>query len=286
MLSIGDFAGLGRVSVRMLRHYDALGLLRPAHVDPHSGYRFYTAEQLLRLNRILALKDLGFSLQQVQLMIEEKVDLGELRGMLRLRRAELAVQVERDSTRLALVDARLRMIETEGHMNTGDIVRKQVPALRVAELSATALGYDHPSSITENLSPLYPRLMELMEKAGIPMTGSPLAYYRPAPTGPEDETITVHAAFPIGDAEVEGAGFEVVVLPPVEVAAAVHKGPMSEAFRTGGRIATWIEDNGFRPVPPGYAREVYLHCPPGDLAEWLTEMQVPLAGTGNATGGN
>src|SRR5689334_18515410 len=179
MLSIGDFAGLGRVSVRMLRHYDALGLLRPAHVDPHSGYRFYTAEQLLRLNRILALKDLGFSLQQVQLMIEEKVDLGELRGMLRLRRAELAVQVERDSTRLALVDARLRMIETEGHMNTGDIVRKQVPALRVAELSATALGYDHPSSITENLSPLYPRLMELLERAGIAMTGSPLAYYRP-----------------------------------------------------------------------------------------------------------
>jgi DNA-binding transcriptional MerR regulator len=271
----------------MLRHYDAIGLLRPAHVDPHSGYRFYTAEQLLRLNRILALKDLGFSLQQVQLMIEEKLDPGELRGMLRLRRAELAVQVERDTARLALVDARLRMIETEGHMNTGDIVLKQVPALRVAELSATALGYDHPSSITENLSPLYPRLMELLERAGIAMTGSPLAYYRPAPTGPEDETITVHAAFPIGDAEVgASAGFEVAVLPPIEAAAAVHRGPMSEAFRTGGRIAAWIEDNGFRPVPPGYAREVYLHCPPGDLAEWLTEMQVPLAGTGNATGGN
>ncbi|MFI1988290.1 MerR family transcriptional regulator [Actinoplanes sp. NPDC020271] len=286
MLSIGDFAGLGRVSVRMLRHYDAIGLLLPAHVDPHSGYRFYTAEQLLRLNRILALKDLGFTLQQVQLMVEEKLDPAELRGMLRLRRAELTAQVERDNARLALVDARLRMIETEGHMNTADVVLKQVPALRVAELSATALGYDHPTSITENLTPLYPRLMELMEAAGVTMTGSPLAFYRPAPTGPEDETITVHAAFPIGDADVAGAGFDVTVLPPVEVAAAVHKGPMSEAFRTGGRIATWIEENGFRPVPPGYAREVYLHCPDGRLEEWLTEMQVPLAGTGNATGGN
>ncbi len=286
MLSIGDFAGLGRVSVRMLRHYDAIGLLRPARVDPHSGYRFYTAEQLLRLNRILALKDLGFSLHQVRLMIEERVDLGELRGMLRLRRAELAEQVERDNARLALVDARLRMIESEGHMDTGDIVLKQVPALRVAELSATALGYDHPTSITENLTPLYPRLMELMEKAGIAMTGSPLAYYSPAPTGPEDETITVHAAFPIGDAEVGEAGFAVTVLPPIEAAAAVHRGSMAEAFRTGGRIAGWIEENGFRPVPPGYAREVYLHCPPGEFDEWLTEMQVPLAGTGTATGGN
>lgn len=286
MLSIGDFAGLGRVSVRMLRHYDAIGLLRPAHVDPRSGYRFYTAEQLLRLNRILALKDLGFSLHQVALMVEEKMDPGELRGMLRLRRAELTAQVERDNARLALVDARLRMIETEGHMNTGDIVLKRIPALRVAELSATALGYDHPTSITENLSPLYPRLMELLEAAGVTMTGSPLAFYRPAPTGPEDETITVHAAFPIGDAEVGDAGFGVTVLPPVEVAAAVHEGPMAEAFRTGGRIAAWIEENGFRPVPPGYAREVYLHCPPGELDEWLTEMQVPLLGTGTATGGN
>jgi DNA-binding transcriptional MerR regulator len=285
MLSIGDFAGLGRVSVRMLRHYDAIGLLRPAHVDPHSGYRFYTAEQLRRLNRILALKDLGFTLQQVQLVIEEKVDPGELRGMLRLRRAELAAQVERDSARLALVDARLRMIESEGHMNTGDVVRKQVPALRVAQLSAVAEGYDHPTSITENLSPLYPRLMELLEQAGVAITGSPLAYYRPAPTGPEDETITVHAAFPIGDAEVGEAGFDVVVLPPIEAAAAVHTGPMSEAFRTGGQIATWIEDNGYRPVPPGYAREVYLHCPP-EHSEWLTEIQVPLDGTEKATVGN
>ncbi|KUL42390.1 MerR family transcriptional regulator [Actinoplanes awajinensis] len=283
MLSIGDFAGLSRVSVRMLRHYDAIGLLRPAHVDPHSGYRYYTAEQLRRLNRILALKDLGFSLQQVQVMIEEKVDTGELRGMLRLRRAELAEQVERDNARLALVDARLRMIETEGHMNTGDVLFKRIPALRVAELSTTALGYDHPTSITENLSPLFPRLAELLEQAGVAITGSSLAYYRPAPTGPGDETITAHAAFPIGDAEVGTAGFDVVVLPPIDAATSVHEGPMSEAFRTGERIATWIEDNGLRPVPPGFAREVYLHCPDGELDKWLTEMQVPLDGTGNAT---
>ena len=93
MFSIGDFANLGRVSVRMLRHYDAIGLLRPARVDPATGYRFYTAAQLRRLNRVIALKDLGFTLQQVQTIIDEKVDGGELRGMLRLRRAQLADQM-------------------------------------------------------------------------------------------------------------------------------------------------------------------------------------------------
>ncbi|GIF26260.1 DNA-binding transcriptional MerR regulator [Actinoplanes tereljensis] len=278
MFSIGDFAGLGRVSVRMLRHYDAIGLLRPAHVDRHSGYRYYAASQLRTLNRIVALKDLGFTLLQVQTLIEEKVDSGEMRGMLRLRRAELAAQVKRDNLRLAQVDARLRMIEIEGHMDTGDVVVKTIAPLRVAELSAVATSYDDPSSITENLSPLYPRLMELLAKAGVAITGSPIAYYQAAPTGPEDETITVHAAFPIGDAEVGGeAGFAVVVLPAIEQAAtALHQGSMSEAFRTGQKLATWIDDNGYRTVPPGYAREVYLDCPPDDFDKWVTELQVAV----------
>jgi DNA-binding transcriptional MerR regulator len=280
MFSIGDFAGLGRVSVRMLRHYDAIGLIRPAHVDPHSGYRYYTAAQLRLLNRVLALKDLGFTLQQVQSMIEDKVDVGELRGMLRLRRAELAAQVERDTVRLSQVDARLRMIEREGHMDTGDVVLKHLPALRVAELSATATGYDHPTSITENLSPLYPRLMELMDRAGVTITGSPIAYYLPAPTGPGDETITVHAAFPIGGVTVADPGFDLVDLPAVEQAAtALHHGSMSEAFRTGQQIATWIDDNGFATEGPGFAREVYLDCPPGEFDMWVTELQVPVRKT-------
>jgi DNA-binding transcriptional MerR regulator len=278
MFSIGEFAGLGRVSVRMLRHYDAIGLIRPAHVDPHSGYRFYTAAQLRLLNRVTALKDLGFSLQQVQTLIDEKVDTAELRGMLRLRRAELASRMRQDTARLAQVDARLRMIESEGHMDTGDVVLKNIPAVRVAELSAAAASYDDPTSITENLSPLYPQLMERMERAGVAMTGAPIAYYERAPTEPGDETIRVHAAFPIGDAEVgPDAGFEVVELPPIEQAAtALHHGHMNEAFRTGQKIANWIDDNDRRVVDPGFAREVYLDCPPGEFEKWVTEMQVPV----------
>ena len=182
MFGIGDFANLGRVSVRMLRHYDAIGLLRPARVDPATGYRYYTAAQLRRLNRVIALKDLGFTLQQVQTMIDEKVDPGELRGMLRLRRAELAAQLADDNARLARVDARLRMIETEGHMATGDVVLKRIPAMRVVELSAPCASYEG-QDITPALSPLYPQLLDRMAATGVRMTGAPIAYYRPAPQG-------------------------------------------------------------------------------------------------------
>jgi DNA-binding transcriptional MerR regulator len=89
MFAIGDFARHGRVSVRMLRHYDAIGLLRPAHVDPATGYRSYAAAQLADLNRVVALKDLGFTLEQVRTMLTEELDLAEVRAMLRLRQAEI-----------------------------------------------------------------------------------------------------------------------------------------------------------------------------------------------------
>src|ERR1700750_2186318 len=107
MFSIGEFARHGRVSVRMLRHYDAIGLIRPACVDEATGYRLYEASQLDELNRVIALKDLGFTLQQAQVILEEKVSAAELRGMLRLRRAEIRATIDAETTRLARVGARL-----------------------------------------------------------------------------------------------------------------------------------------------------------------------------------
>ena len=276
MFGIGDFANLGRVSVRMLRHYDAIGLLRPARVDPSSGYRYYTAAQLAALNRIVALKDLGFTLDQVQTMIDQKVDPGELRGMLRMRRAQLADQMAADTARLAAVDARLRMIETEGHMDTGDVVLKSIPAQRVVQLSAPCASYQ-AADIGPALSPLYPQLIERMEAAGLRMAGAPIAHYAAAPTHPGDESITVHAAFPFVGELPADPDFEVVVLPAVEHAATLlHHGHMDEAFRTGQTIAAWIDHNGYRAVGEGYAREVYLECPPGEFDGWVTEMQVAV----------
>src|SRR3712207_9304726 len=100
MLSIGHFARHGRVSVRMLRHYDAIGLLQPAYVDRVTGYRSYEAKQLSRLNRIVALKGLGFTLQQVRSILDDEVSIEELSGMLRLREAELQSQIRAEERRV------------------------------------------------------------------------------------------------------------------------------------------------------------------------------------------
>ena len=268
MFTIGDFARSGRVSVRMLRHYDAIGLLRPASVDPLTGYRSYRADQLARLNRVVALKDLGFTLDQVATIVDDEIDVDELRGMLRLRRAELREQIAADTARLARVEARLRIIEGESAM-AEEIEIKTVPALRVAELSAPVGGFE-PQFITPVLGPLFDRLMTQLGEAGVACVGAPLAYYENAADG---EGLIAHAAAPIPD-DAEPAGLVVTELPEVEAASIIHQGPMDDVMPTIQTLGRWISAHGYR--SEGYNREVYLNYGEGMPEPWQTELQEPV----------
>ncbi|MFB6527343.1 MerR family transcriptional regulator [Streptomyces sp. NPDC056399] len=267
MFTIGDFARHGRVSVRMLRHYDAIGLLRPARVDPHTGYRFYTAEQLALLNRVIALKDLGFTLEQVGAILDEKIDADELRGMLRLRQAELEAAMAEARARLAQVGARLRAIESEGRMSTQDVVVKKIPAVRIAELSGVAASFG-PQHIGPVIGPLYDELCGRLEAAGLTGFGPGIAYYEDAGRG--DGSVLVHAGMTVPEGTaVEGV--EVRVLPAIEEAATVvHRGSMDTVLPTAQTLARWIEANGYE--TRHYARELYLECPE-DRSRWVTELQ-------------
>lgn len=271
MLNIGDFARYGRVSVRMLRHYDAVGLLPPARVDPVTGYRGYEAGQLSRLNRVIALKDLGFTLQQVREIVDGEVGAGELRGMLRLRRAELETALAETGVRLAQVEARLRTIESEGRMNTDDVVVKRIPPVRVAEMTCRAASY-RPEDIGPVAGPLFERLGRELETAGVRPVGPGIAYYEDAPGG--EDAIVVHAAMPVGAGGRDGRAFAIVDLPEIaEAATAVHHGPMDDVMSTLQSLARWMDVNGQKSA--GYARELYLACPE-DRSGWVTELQEPI----------
>ncbi|MDJ1137494.1 MerR family transcriptional regulator [Streptomyces iconiensis] len=275
MFTIGAFATHGSVSVRMLRHYDAVGLLRPARVDAVSGYRYYAAEQLARLNRIIALKELGFTLEQVRAILDEQVDVGELRGMLRLREAELEAAMAQDAARLAQVGERLRMIESEGRMSSEDVVVKRLPAVRVAELSGTA-DRAEPESIGPVIGPLYGELFPRLERAEVTPAGLGLAYYEDGSQG--EDSVLVHAAVQVGAEAPPHAGaydFQLVDLPEVPVAATlVHRGPMEGVMASLQVLARWIEANGYRSL--GYPRELQISCE-GGPEHWVTELQEPVA---------
>jgi DNA-binding transcriptional MerR regulator len=275
MFSIGEFARHGRVSVRMLRHYDAIGLLRPATVDPASGYRFYQASQFADLNRLIALKDLGFTLQQVQAILAEQVSVAELRGMLRLRRAEINAQIEAETARLARVEARLLTIEDEARVPVDGVVIKRLAPVRVGELTGTAASFE-PEAITPVIQPLYGRLCRLLADAGVCAAGPATAYYEDAPAG--DGAIVVHAAVPVVAEPGGDHGFRVVDLPEVDHAAAViHHGSMNDVLSTGQALARWIDASGYRTA--GYVRELTLEWSE-DPDQWVTELQQPIDVTG------
>jgi DNA-binding transcriptional MerR regulator len=272
MLGIGDFARHGRVSVRMLRHYDAIGLLRPAYVDQVTGYRSYDAGQLSQLNRIVALKGLGFTLQQLRFILDDEVSVEELRGMLRLRQAELQSQIATDTARLAQVEARLRIIEREGEMPADDVQIKRIPGIRVAELTATATAASfEPESIAPVIGPLYDELRTRLDRAGLTTAGPGVAYYEDSPDG---DGVLVNAAIPVDADPGEDHDFVIVDLPEIEQAATImHRGSMDDVMPTIQALARWIHANGYRSV--GYNRELYIELGENRDA-WVTELQEPI----------
>ena len=131
MLKIGEFSRLSQVTVKTLHHYDELGLIKPAHIDSITSYRFYTVEQLPRIHRIIALKELGLSLEQIGIMLNEELPTEQIRGMLKLKQGEIQQNVREARRQLALVEFRLRMIEAEVNFPDLDVVIKKLEPMRV-----------------------------------------------------------------------------------------------------------------------------------------------------------
>ena len=82
MLLISEFARSGSVTIRALRFYDEVGLLSPAHVVPENGYRWYSPAQFAQLNQIQAFKDMGFSLQEIRELLQQRLTPQELFAVL------------------------------------------------------------------------------------------------------------------------------------------------------------------------------------------------------------
>ncbi|MGW5190242.1 MerR family transcriptional regulator [Kribbella sp. NPDC004138] len=267
MFAIGEFARHGRVSIRMLRHYDAIGLLRPAYVDPATGYRSYTAAQLADLNRIVALKDLGFSLDQVNKMIADNLSPSELRTMLTMRRAQLETTLAESQARLAQVESRLRGLESD--VPTADVVVKELPAVRLVGLTATAASFT-PDDITPVVHPLCAELGRRLPDAGVRPAGRLTCLYAQSS---EDEVV-VRATVPAAvDAGGNLNGLEVIDLPAMQAATLVHRGPIDQVLPSWQALARWLDDNGRRAAEP--ARELYLDTPENP-DDWVTELQQPL----------
>ncbi len=151
MFRIGEFSRLGRVSVKVLRHYDELGLIEPARVDPDTDYRYYTPAQLPRLHRIVALRHLGFTLDQIRRLLAEDLPVEQIRGMLKLSQAEIEQRLYAEQGRLAGVEERLRQIERNDRLPPYDIAVRSLAPQTVAAIRGDPTGDAKPALVVERL---------------------------------------------------------------------------------------------------------------------------------------
>lgn len=282
MFKIGEFSNFSRVSVKMLRHYDELGLLKPAHVDRFTNYRYYSADQLPRLNRIVALKDLGFTLEQIGQMLDGEIAAVEIQGMLKLRRAEIERTLREEEAKLGRIEARLAQIrETEGKMGY-DVVLRSVETQMVASLrEVVEVG---SAAVTEMFERLEAAVAQYKARAVRP----PLMIYHDAEY--QEGVQEIEVAVPINRPLPTDGDIIVRELACHEtMACCIHTGDYDTLPQAFGALMQWIEANDYHIVGP--TREVFLRFGAGeqgyalpaayvtdDAAEFVTELQVPVEG--------
>jgi len=269
MIKIGDFARLCQVSIVTLRHYDEIGLLKPVSVDSFTGYRYYAANQLPRINRILALKDLGFSLIQIELVLSGELGLEQLRGMLMMKQAESEQRLIEEQGRLSRIASRLRQIELENTMPHYDVIIKNVPAMRIASRRITIPTNDQ---VPNYLGPAIDEVYQTLKTQGVKDTAPCFAiWHQPAEILTNEEA---EAAVPIDRAFPDTERVRVYELPSVMVASTIHHGDYAAFAQAHAALLTWIEANGYRSL--GNYRELYVTFDAQNPGNHVTEIQYPV----------
>lgn len=275
MLRIGEFSQFSRITVRMLRHYDQEGVLKPAEQDPQTGYRLYAVQQLEQARRITALRDVGFGVRDIKRLLAANSD--ELSEELRMRRHAADEEVARAQAQRDAVDKMLRMVERGGETldHAFEVRLVTVPAYDVVSLRMALPSY-HDESLA------WKRLGELMQQHGI------------TPSDPYTE----FCVFPECDA-VDGVEVEVVVAtdaqrdegttrdagglrlyrsdPLPQAASMLVCGPYELIADASIALAGWLDAH---PTlrSAGDMREIAHRGPwnANDASDYLTELIIPV----------
>ncbi len=282
MIKIGDFSKLAHVSIKTLHHYGDLGLLKPSHVDRYTGYRYYTLEQLPLLNRILALKELGFSLEQIKQLLDENLSIDEMRGMLRLKQMELARSLAEEQSRLASVERRLQQLAQEGQLPQREIAIKDVPPQTALSARVIAASEEAIQPARNSLQTL---LHNHLDRANLKPTTPWFSLIDNRPYNESDLEIELAIGVQLGRQQRAGdwggGPVRLQELPAVKrMASIIHEGTSATLANTYAQLYAWTQSNGYQIV--GRYREIYLPesgvstSPQTILDAGFTELQCPI----------
>ena len=274
MFQIGTFSKIAQVSGRLLRYYDEIGLLSPEATDPETGYRYYSARQLPRLNRILVLKELGLSLEQISRLLDQHITVDEIRGMMALRKAQIEQTLQEEMARLRAVETRLQQIDTHGQVQEPDVVLKAVPAQQFLAVRDMLHGIGAIRRLERLVSTVIPAKVGYNNLDHVALVVHSQVF--------DPEALDVEVGYLLTGKVPQSVKLseEYVltrrILPAIDtMATLVHIGQNSDISRSYGALGTWIEQHEWQ--ISGEGRHTLMQLASSDEeGEAVIEIQLPV----------
>lgn len=268
MLKIGDFSRLTRVSIRMLRYYDEIGLLKPQFIDNLTGYRFYSVDQFPRVNRIQVLRETGVSLSEISRLMAKDLDRGQLRSLLLNRRLEIAETIEKEKQKLLRVETLIKFIDNKDFSMNYEMTVKSIPAYKVISLRSIIPDYNAQGKLWDEIT-------AFVEKNNIKCLTPYCAIHHD--TAYKESDVDVEVTMCVNEDVVETDRITVRELEEVpEMAIVFHQGPFEELSLAYHKMGVWMSSNGYELGGP--IRTIYHKgpCCEKKSANYLSEVQAPV----------
>lgn len=269
MIRIGDFSRLNQVSIKTLRYYDKLGLLVPSHVDESTGYRYYSVEQITRLNRILAFKEIGFSLNEITMALDTNLTPEMLVNLLEAKKISINTLIEMERSKVSRIEAFIKILIEEVNPMKNQVVLKETPALKAASLRDTVANYSAQGV-------LWNELFQYIESKNIKVLVPCIAIYHDE--GYKDQDVDIEVVAAVTEYGTETNRIKFKELPAVkEMACLIHEGSYEKLISSYNVISKWIAENHYDITGPG--RECHLKGPWNEPNpdQWVTEIQLPVS---------
>lgn len=267
MFRIGEFANFIKIPIKTLRYYDEIDIFKPIMVDEETGYRYYSAGQLPLLNKILFLKDIGFSLNQISYVIKNDLPTKELIDLLALKDMESSENIRKEEDRRRRINSFIKFLNEENSNMNYDVIVKDIKPFMAACLRDTVPSYSEQGV-------LWGEIAEHIEKNNSKiLPGCMVIYYD---SGYKENHVDLEVIELISNPIPNTDRIKYMEVTGATVASIIHKGSYNSIGASYNAVFKWIEDNGY--VPSGPNREIYIE---GEwsvktLDDYITEIQIPL----------
>lgn len=267
LYKIGMFAAMNHVTIKTLRYYDEQGLLKPTYVDEINGYRYYLASQIADLHQILALKNMGFSIEDIRAILNGKSE----KELLMAKKQEILKELAELTAKLAQVESYL----AEENLDlSAPVLIKCIPEVIVATMEERIDTYDA-------LFEVMPKMGAEMERLGCVCAEPDYCFTHYLEEGYKEEQILIETCEAVTEVKDDSELVRFKVFPEIKEAACIfHKGSYDTFPKSYEILLKFIEENGYEIC--GNIRESYIDgvWNKESEKEWLSEIQIPVCKKG------